>query len=232
MTRDRIAMIVLLAVAVGGYARSCGIGSDLAAANAAANLLRTEALVGATELAGWEVRLVDATSDLGKRLQEQSDRGDLLEKEKSELARQAETLNGRISALADMYADARGQITILDGRIFASDASTTIPDSVTAEIDDGLLRGNLAFYPPSSLALEYELHLAIALAFVDAPDGRMMATAMSDNPRVELRYGEVFYQPAPPVEYCSVGTRVTWGLGGLGVGAAAQLIKSILGGSP
>ncbi len=230
MTNDRIAMIVLLAVAVGGYAKSCGLGSDLTAADAAANALRSVALAYEGAADGWRIRLVDASDDLEGLLQEERDRGGLLEEEKAELARQAETLNGRISALADMYASARGQITILDGRIFASDASTPMPDSVVAEIDDGLLRGRMAFFPPSRLDLEYRLGLALVLGFIDAPDGRSLVTAMSDNPRVDLRYGEVFYQPAPPVEYCPVGTRLTWGLGGVGVGSVAALLKSILGG--
>ncbi len=225
---ERVALGVILAVALLLQVKTCGLSRDLAAADAAANLLRTEELLEDADAAGWEAVLVESRDGLTRRLQEANHRGALLEEEKAELARSAELLGGELRVMADMYADMAGQIDAHDAVVFASDASTGVPDSVVASVDDGLLRGSIRFQPPDELSLEYRIRLGIALGIVDTPDGRAMITARAEHPKVELSYGELFYDAPAPVQYCSIGTRAAWGLGGAGVGSVAVLFAKLV----
>ncbi len=225
---ERVASGLFLVGGLLFMVRTCTLSGELAAADAAANLLRTEELLEDADAAGWEAALVESRDGLTRRLQEANDRGALLEGEKAELARSAELLGGELRIMADMYADVVGQIDAHEAVVFAPDASTGAPDSVVAQVDDGLLRGSIRFRPPAELSLEYRIRLGIALGIVDTPDGRAMITAKAEHPKVELSYGELYYDAPAPVQYCSIGTRAAWGLGGAGVGSVAVLLAKLV----
>ena len=222
------ALIVLLAGAcialyVSGRLEARGIDRD----RAELAQLKAERLVEIVDSAGWSVRLVEATRDLERKLQAEESRGALLEAEKAALAREVETLGGELRALADMYADLSGQIETHDAVVHASDSSASVPDSVTAQVDDGLLSGRIAFVPPSTLDLEYRARLALVLGWVEAPDGRALITAKAEHPSVTLSFGEVFYQPPAPVAYCSLGQRAKTAGWSIGLWEAGKLAARI-----
>jgi hypothetical protein len=212
----------------------CSGRRALAERDARVDSLRTDLLVAGVDSAGWEVRLVGATEGLEAQLQELGDSTALLATEKAALALEVESLGGQLRVVADMYASLAGSIEAHDATVHTSarDGESTVdvpyPDSVTAPIDDGLLSGRLAFFPPSALDLQYRVELALALGWIEAADGRALVTARAEHPNVTLRYGEVFYQPPSPVEFCSFGTKATWaGIGG-GVAELVRLITSLV----
>lgn len=186
--------------------------------------LRTELLEARADSMGWETRLVAATAGLEALLAATRDSVGLLRGEKAALAREVEAMGARLTALVDMYAEARGQIEA-QGAVHGARPE---PDSVTAPIDDGLLEGRVAYLPPtSSFSLDYTARLSLVLGLVDTPDGRLLVTARGTDPRVELSYGSVFYQPPAPVRVCSMGTRLEWGAWGAGIGFVGGLVTGL-----
>jgi hypothetical protein len=217
---------------------TCGSRRALDARDARVDSLRTETLTARAAAMGWETRLASATEDLELRLQELGDSTALLAREKAELAREVEELGGRLATMVDLYASLAGTIETHDAVVHSSDSAHTGEsvyspvnkvDSVTAAIDDGLLSGRMAFVPPSTLDLDYSVRLALALGIIEAADGRLLATARAEDPRVALTFGEVYWSPPAPVNYCGIMTRIGWGLGGAGIGFGAGLT---LGGLP
>ena len=190
--------------------------------------IRAERLMASIDSAGWEARLVDATEGLEAQLQEARESGALLAEEKADLAAEVETLGGELRAMADMYVELAGSIRTHDATVHVSDTAAVQPDSVTAPVDDGLLRGKIAFFPPSSFDLDYRLQVALALGWIDAPDGRLLITARATDSRVGLSYGDVFYQPPAPVAYCSVGEKARWATYGAGALELGQLVAGVL----
>lgn len=175
--------------------------------------LRTELLAARAEAQGWRQQLVEGRQGLEEQLQSSRDSVGLLRGEKAALAREVEALGGRIQILADMYVEARGQLET------RATVHGTAPDSVTAPLDDGLLSGRVAYFPVrSAFDIQYVARLGLVLGAIGTPDGRALLVARSPDPRVELEYGAVFYQPPAPLRVCSVGERARWGGFGLGFG--------------
>lgn len=198
-------VVALLWVAIQGQCAQ----RDLDDAREALAELRTEELQARTEARGWRTQLVQATSEMEAQLQDAQDRGALLEEEKAELAREVEALGARLTAVMDLYADARGQI-VAHAEVH-QDSAAVLPDSITAPVDDGLLEGRVAYLPPSQeFDLAYQVHLALTAAVAEAPDGRGLLTLMPEDPRVALSYGEVLFQRPEPVRVCGFGQKLQW----------------------
>lgn len=216
------ALVVALAwVAIQGQCAQ----RDLDYAREALAELRTDELHARTEAQGWRTQLVQATSELEAQLQEERSRGALLEEEKAELAREIETLGGRLQIMADLYADARGQLTARAELHGDQEA----PDSITAPVNDGLLEGRVAYFPaPREFDLEYSVGIALTAAVAEAPDGRGLLTLMATDPRVSLSYGEVLYQRPEARRYCSLGQRARHWLEGAVVSELFQITLSSL----
>lgn len=185
--------------------------------------LRTEALELRLDSAGWETRLVGATANLEELLQEAGDSLELFAAENADLARQVEELGGELRAVATMYAELAGSIEAHDATVHGPPAA---PDSISAGISDGLLEGRLVYRPPATLAIDpYHVRLALALGWVEAPDGRALLTARAQDPRVALSFGDVYYQAPAPVEFCGFGAKVKAGVVG---GASVELVRVLL----
>lgn len=218
-----------VAIALGAWAILSALlhGRQLEDRDARVDSLRTVALEAATAAMGWETRLVSATDGLERRLQEAVDSSDVLELANAELAREVEELGGELRAVATMYAELAGSIEVHDATVHVS-APGAAPDSVTAAVDDGLLSGRLVYRPPATLAIDpYRVELALALGWIEAPDGRALLTARAANPRVRLSFGDVYYQPPAPVEFCGFGAQLKAGAIG---GGAAELLRLLLEG--
>ncbi len=224
---ERVAIALLLGIGVLLMFKSCSLTRELQAADAAANLLRTEELAEDAAAAGWETALVERTNGLTRRLQDATDRNGLLAKEKAELARSAELLGGELRVMVDMYADVVGQIDAQNVVVFASDTSATVPDSVVAHLTDSLLTATVRYRPPADLSIEeYRIRLALTLGVVDAADGRQLVTAMAEDERVGLTFGNVYIEQAAPVAFCSIGQKGKYVGIGAGVLALIQAIKA------
>lgn len=215
----------------------CGARRLEAESDARVDSIRSEELAAQTSALGWETRFALTTEALTERLLSLMDSTALLGEEKAELARQVELLGGRLALLTDLYAEFRGTIETHDAVVHSSPANITgnIPDSVTAQVNDGTLSGRLVYRPPSTLAVDpYRVALELVLGLAETPDGRALVTARSPNPAVSLRYGDVFWSPPPPVQFCSLGTRLEWGAWGYAGGVATwpliELVRSIVGG--
>ena len=221
--RDRIAVGVLLAVGLVLAVSNCSKGRELAAAEARVAELQTERLAAVLDSAGWEIRLQEATEGLEERLAEaaRSDSTDFFRDVAAELAVEVETLAGRVTTIASMYAEAVGQIEAHDAVVHASEGSAAVPDSITGRVDDGLLAANVwASVQPAAVALRsYAIRFDIVTSVTETADGRALFAARAEDPRIEIGYRETYWQPPPPESYCSLGTRLTWALGGAGLGA-------------
>lgn len=209
---NRLPWIVAGTFAVLFLASMCGGASMVKARDQRVDSLRTETLAARASAQGWEVRFgseVARGETLAGWLQEARDSTALLASQKAELAAEVELLGGRILTLTDLYASVVGQVEAHDATVHTSALEDAAPqvDSVTAPVDDGLLTGRLAYFPPASLSLEYSVELALALGWTVGADGRALATAMASDPRVRLRVGEAWYQPPAPIAHCSFGTR-------------------------
>lgn len=210
----------------------CAAGRAVDDRDARVDSLRSEEIAARADAMGWETRFSSTVPNLARALQEAQDSAGLLSEAKDSLAREVELLAGRLSVMADLYADLRGQIEAHDAVVHISDSTKVAPDSVTAYVDDGLLNGRIAFIPPDVLDLEYQVQLALTLGWIEVPDGRMLVTARAQHPNIALSYGDIFYAPPAPVEFCSLSTKLTWAAGGTAVGGLAQplfdLIKSFI----
>lgn len=223
--RNTLPWLAAGAMAFVALQQGCEI-RELRADSERADSLRTVVLAERAAAQGWRTQLVTATADLETRLHEAEGRGALLEAEKAELAREIETLGGRLAIMTDLYADARGQI-VAHADVHGS--NETAPDSITAPVDDGLLSGRVAYFPaPQTIDLSYHLSLGLTVAVSEAPDGRGLVTVMPERPDlVTLSYGETLYQRPEPVRICSLGQRAEtagwavglWELGKAGLGA-------------
>lgn len=218
------ALIVLLA-ALALYMTGRDFFARRAEAHTAAELatMRTEKLEAEAQAAGWRTALVDV-GNIGEQLQVTNAENALLLEEKRELVDQVATLGGQVRVLTDMYADLSGQIETHDATVHVSDSTSSAPDSVTAPIDDGLLRGRMAFVPPSTLGLEYRAHLELVLGVSETADGRALLTARSPQERVDLSFGDVYWQPPAPIERCGFWCHVRAGLWGAVVVEGGRVI--------
>ena len=237
MNRLPVGSLLIAGLTLALVLTTCGSRRALAERDARVDSLRTETLAARADAMGWETRLMRATESLDARLQAADSTVGLLTAEKAALAREVETLGGRLSSMVDLYAGVVGSIETHDATVHGpergSNEPRAEPDSVTAPIDDGLLSGRMVYVPPATLGLEYSVELALALGWVEAPDGRALVTARAADPRVQLRYGDVFWSPSPPVQYCGWGTRLAWGLGGAVAGGVVGFAGGVtLGGLP
>lgn len=217
--RNALPWLVAGAVSLVALQQGCE-NRELRADSERADSLRTVVLEERAAAQGWRTQLVQATSDLEAELMEAREREALLVDEKAELAREIQALGGRLAIMADLYADARGQLT---ARAELHGGEET-PDSITAPIDDGLLEGRISYRPlPRVFDLEYSVGIALTAAVSEAPDGRGLLTLMATDPRVSLSYGEVLYQQPEPVRYCSLGQRARHWLEGAVVSELFQI---------
>lgn len=188
--------------------------------------LRTALLSARAEAQGWYTALVEGTMAMEQQLMAAEDSMGLLAQEKAELAREVLALGGEIRVMADMVAELRGQLEAQG----TTHGPAGAPDSVTAPIADGLLEGRVAYFPgPSRFALDYVARLSLVLGVVEAPDGRALLVARGTDPRVQLSYGQVYYQPPAPLPVCGLGERLRWGGYGLVAGAGIRTVVELVG---
>lgn len=218
------ALVILL------VATTCASRRALGDRDAALAKARTDLMAIRADSAGWETRLVEATTDLEAKLQEAVDSTDVLSVALAGLARENELLGGELRAVATMYAGLAGSIEAHDATVHRTQTSPTEDsrespvDSVTAPIDDGLLSGRLVYRPPSTLAIDpYRVELALALGWTETPDGRALVTARASDPRVALSFGDVYWSPPPRVERCSLWCQLKVGARGYFIGRGAEL---------
>ena len=231
MTRLATTLVVVLglaAIALGGTAWWQGLQAR--EAREQLDSLRSEVLVAAIDSAGWELRIAEATDDLARDLQEARDSSSWLSLENAELGRQVELLGGQLREMTAMYAGAVGQIEAHG--VVHQEPDSPAPDSVTAEVDDGLLAGRLIYRPPAGLGIDpYSVRIPVTTGIVELPDGRWASVARSPHPRVTLEHVSSVVQPPDPVAYCSITERALYATGGLAVGltvvSAADLITAV-----
>lgn len=231
MTTGRIPWLIVAALALLLVLSTCSARGAMAERDAQLDSARTQTLALRADSMGWSVRLEGATADLNARLHLVADSNDVLEVATAALAREVDLLGGQVRSLAEMYLGAVGQIEAA-GVVHARDPES-LPDSVTAEVDDGLLAARLYYRPPNVLGADpYRVSIELVSAVTETPDGRALFTARAADPRVTVRLGDVYWSPPPPVNYCGLGTRVKWGLGGSVAGfTLQQLVGAFKGGS-
>lgn len=148
-----------------------------------------------------------------------------------DLLRAAEIAGAEVRALTEFRAQAEAALR-LSGEAHAARPDTLMrleypgyaglhgtPDSITAVFDEGVFSGRVAFFPhPNEFSLLLRARISAAIAITDAPDGRVLFSVVPEDPRVRVTLANAHWAPPPPVQQCSLGTRLRWGISGIGVG--------------
>lgn len=187
--------------------------------------IRSEETRLRADSAGWGTAFaieVERGESLGSIVAAQDQQLRILGPATDSLIRQVELLEGRVAYLSEMYLGAVGQIET-HGVVHASDAGAT-PDSVTADVDDGLLAAHLYYRPPATLgANPYRVTIPLVATVSELADGRALFAARAADPRVTIELGAVYYQPPAPVQFCGLGTRVKDHGRGYAIGRVLEL---------
>jgi len=220
---------IILALVVGGAWLWIGKGcaEDRAEREAAeVATLRTNLLQARADSAGWETRLTAATKNLHAALLKEAMGKDSAKAEAAGLLQELEVAGARILTLTNLVAEASGHITDTV-EVFVGD-NACLADSVTAEVDDGLLDLSWVYFPPTSLfEVDYTVSPPLQIVQTLAADNRLLTGVRSPDPRVTPRVQEVYFQLPPREQYCSWGTRLKWGAGGT---VFDELLRLLLGG--
>ena len=148
----------------------------------------------------WETVVATVTTDLQSEIQSRVESNEELSARVLGLVETVVSLEGRVATATEINVNLAAALRTdkASTTVFATD-SLSLPDSITSPYDDGLLSGTIAFFPPDT-------------------DGRWSVfAAAEDSARVKLEFGEVFVQPAPPMQFCPLPVKAKWA----GIGAAA-----------
>lgn len=185
--------------------------------------LRTDFLEERARAQGYQAQLTAATRNLHAALIKEAVRGDELAGRVQELVLQVEAAGGRIISLTELLATAQGHLV---------DTVEVFHDSVTAQVNDGLLEGSWVYRPEQSLFdLTYLARVPLDILQSETPDRRLLTTVRSPDPRVSPQVQDVYFQLPGPVRYCPMGTRAkAAGVGGVVGILLWELAKSAAGG--
>jgi len=181
---------------------------------------RTEELIRQLAAQGWSVARAEDVGDLTGALLAARDSTDTLSVLYADAARQASLLGGRVASLTELLAQAEANIEQGAQRdtVYVGGQSR---ERAFVDFNDGVFSGRVAylFAPADSFSLHLRARIEAALTMTEAPDGTMLFSARSTDPRVALSVGSAQWSPPPPLRVCSWRTRGRWtALGGfLGV---------------
>lgn len=168
----------------------------------------------------WETVVATVTTDLQSEIQSRVESNEELSARVLGLVETVVSLEGRVATATEINVNLAAALRTdkASTTVFATD-SLSLPDSITSPYDDGLLSGTIAFFPPdTTFGLEYEAAIRGSILTAELPDGRWSVfAAAEDSARVKLEFGEVFVQPAPPMQFCPLPVKAKWA----GIGAAA-----------
>jgi hypothetical protein len=185
--------------------------------------LRTNLLQAKADSAGWETRLTAATRNLQAGLLKEALRGDSAERAAADLLQELEAAGARILTLTNLVAEAGGRVTDAVEVFLGADACNA--DSVTADVDDGLLEGRWVYWPSTSLFdLSYAVSPPLQIVQTLTADNRLLTGVRSTDPRVVPRIQEVFFQLPEREMYCSWRTKGKYAGGGALAAALAALV--------
>lgn len=217
---------IILALVLGGAWLWIGKGcaEDRAEREAAeVATLRTNLLQARADSAGWETRLTAATRNLHAALLKEAMGKDSAKARAAALLQELEAAGARILTLTDLVVEAENRLRDT-ATVHVGDVSA-VPDSVTADLDDGLLRGRWTYFPPTSLfELDYTVSPPLQIVQTLAADGRLLTGVRSPDPRVTPRVQKVQFQLPPRQRYCPWGTRLKWAGGGTVFGLLGGLL--------
>ncbi len=215
-----IAAVFLVVGAWVGQLFGGGLEDELAEA-------RSQAAAAESRARGFETRLVDVEDELATAYASVVDTSIIssaFRAEVVELVTQVELLQGRVATITEMYAELR------DSFVFPVTDVDELGDEVTeirGAIDEPGLRLRVAYLPPASAFRLDELGIAGVLVVSQVPDGRQLVSARAESPRIAFTGLETYVAAAVVERRCPLGTRVTWGGVGLGIGAALGLAASV-----
>lgn len=195
--------------------------------------LRSVLLIEQLEARGFVVQEAAVHRDLVTEIQTLRDSTDFLARARADLARQVETLGGRLHAVTELHAEAETALR-LSGEAFVADSSASIevekhatPDSVRWTYADSTFGLDATYLPPDTLDVHrLSARVSAALAWTETPDRRLVVSAIPSDSRVHLSLEMSAYQlPDMPTGTCSRWCR----LGLRGQGALLGLIVGVVG---
>ena len=181
---------------------------------------RTERARLVLDSLGFETALVEAGDDAAASLRtraEAEDSIDVMARKLVTAIDEIRLLQGEVLVAVEMTAALEVQLQAR-ATVF-SDSLTAAPDSAVAEIEDPTFSGHIVYrFLPSLFDITLGAELAIGQTIAEAPDGRLLFGLVPEDDRITLRVQTISWDPPDPEQYCSLGTRLMWGLGGTGLG--------------
>ncbi len=225
MTFERKALLIVsallvLTITTRGCGRKDPVPHDVAVA-------RTDQMIAILQDSGWVVQTAATASDLTSRLSKLEGDTTRLARQMRALAEQAQIAGAEVRGMAELRAEASTSLQLQaeqygDSLLRLSRDPTYagvargLVDSVTAHFDDGVFAGRVSYYPyRSQFGLDFLARFGAALAITNQPDGRVLFAAIANDPRIKLTLENPLWSPPPPMQVCSIGTRLRWGLGGI-----------------
>jgi hypothetical protein len=145
----------------------------------------------------------------------------------ADAARQAALLGGRVQSLTGMLATARDSLSLPAKRdtVWIGDEPR---ERAITEYQDNVFSARIAylFEPVDSFSVALEAQIEAVLQQTEAPDGTVLFSASSTDPRVFVRLTRASWSPPPPVQFCSWRTKGTWAT----VGGALGFVGGVLTG--
>ena len=181
----------IVGVAVVLVALLYAIGRDREGDVTRSDEIRSDSLIAQLQQRGYEVREAKAYRDLLAYLKEMEDSTSLLNKSRAELAQKVEVLGGQVRAAANLRARVDTVLQLV-GEEHADSVGGA--DSVTWAYRDSTFALDATYRPPDTLAVALGARVAIALAWIETPDRRLIATAHPTDSRVQIELSEVAYQ--------------------------------------
>jgi len=180
--------------------------------------IAADAAMARAEALGWKGQFATATEQLWKQIASREESLAALTEDFRASGIRITRLTSVVASLQDSIVSVGIPAAIPDGE------ADTVPPSWSGEVDDGVLRASWTFWRfDPRLTMDYGVNVPIELIEGESGDGRTLVLARGRDPRVTVTFEELLVDRPPPVvvEHCSVGTRLKWGLGGLGAGFGA-----------
>jgi hypothetical protein len=158
--------------------------------------LRSAALVEDLKSKGFDVIPAQEHRDLLTSLQRAEDSVDILSVARADLARRVEIMDGRVRSAVNATVEARAALELVGhvDTVLVDVPTTVAVGGVHWSYDDSTFAVEADYHPPGGLSLDLAARPRLLLAWVETPDGKLIATATTTDDRVKLQLSEAVYQ--------------------------------------
>lgn len=186
--------------------------------------MRTDQMIAALKDSGFVVLQAETHGNLLWRLADLERDTSGLHVRIRGLSHELELAGAQVRSYTEVEANAHSTLDLPAERHQDTTAHAAQPDSATTTFDDGVFSGRLAYFPlRDAFRLDVAARFEAAIAFAQGADGRVLATAVPSDSRVQLTLRNAMYQPPPAPARCTIGQRLETGLIAVGAWEGGKL---------